>query len=67
MDLQKLLDEYLKYQKDEVNKILADISIAKEDKNALIKKIVDIKKVVEDTQIKLQFIEDLPYTPHCSA
>ena len=39
MDIQQLLKQYLEYQKDEVNKILLDISLPKEEKNALIKRI----------------------------
>jgi Trp operon repressor len=66
MDIQQLLKQYLEYQKDEVNKILLDISLPKEEKNALIKRIVDIKEIIQDTQAKIKTIQELTYAPHCS-
>ena len=65
MVLSKQLESFLEEQKAQVNTLIADASIPKEDKNAQMRKILDIKNLVEEFKAKLEYIETKEYLPHC--
>lgn len=65
MDLIKELDRYLEYQRVQVDKLLQDISIPKEGKNAQMRKIVDLKKLVDEFRAKFEYINQKEYQPSC--
>lgn len=63
--LSEQLEAYLEAQKQEVNDLLKDISIPKEIKNAQMRKILDMKNLVEEFKAKIEYLESKEYLPHC--
>jgi Ni,Fe-hydrogenase I large subunit len=59
------LNQYIESLKDENMKIIEDQSIALDKKNALMKKLLDKKKLAEFTIDSFQRIETTDYQPMC--
>ena len=63
--LTEQLEAFLEAQKRDVHELLQDTKIPKEMKNAQMRKILDIKNLVEEFKVKLEYLESKEYLPHC--